>query len=392
MYIPYGRQNISAEDIKAVIDVLESDYLTQGPWVPKFEQVVADYCGAEHALAVNSATSALHVSCLALGVTSDDIVWTSPISFVASSNCARYCGATVDFVDIDPKTYNISVEALADKLARSETAGTLPKVVIPVHLCGQPCNMAAIYELSLKYGFKIIEDASHAVGARYLDEPIGNCRFSAITVFSFHPVKIITTGEGGMALTNDLDLMVKMARLRSHGVTRDVDEMTHDPDGPWYYQQLELGYNYRMTDIQAALGVSQFQQLDSFISARHKIAARYDGLLAKMPVTLPWQSNDAYSAFHLYVVRLKPDGLPYNNHKQVFESMRAAGIGVNLHYIPIYKQPYYAAMGFNPDDFPEAEKYYQEAITLPIYPGLTEAQQDDVVKNLRSPIGYQTLF
>jgi UDP-4-amino-4,6-dideoxy-N-acetyl-beta-L-altrosamine transaminase len=392
MYIPYGRQNISAEDIKAVIDVLESDYLTQGPWVPKFEQVVADYCGAEHALAVNSATSALHVSCLALGVTSDDIVWTSPISFVASANCARYCGATVDFVDIDPKTYNISVEALADKLARSETAGTLPKVVIPVHLCGQPCDMAAIYELSLKYGFKIIEDASHAVGARYLDEPIGNCRFSAITVFSFHPVKIITTGEGGMALTNDLDLMVKMARLRSHGVTRDVDEMTHDPDGPWYYQQLELGYNYRMTDIQAALGVSQFQQLDSFISARHKIAARYDGLLAKMPVTLPWQSNDAYSAFHLYVVRLQPDGLPYNNHKQVFESMRAAGIGVNLHYIPIYKQPYYAAMGFNPDDFPEAEKYYQEAITLPIYPGLTEAQQDDVVKNLRSPIGYQTLF
>lgn len=392
MYIPYGRQNISSEDIRAVISVLESDYLTQGPLVPKFEQLVAEYCGAAHALAVNSATSALHVACLALGVGEGDVVWTTPISFVASANCARYCGATVDFVDIDPKTYNMCIEALAEKLARAELDGTLPKVLIPVHLCGQPCDMKAIHKLSLKYGFKIIEDASHAIGARYLDEPVGNCRYSSVTVFSFHPVKIITTGEGGMALTNDLELMVKMARLRSHGITREVDEMTHDPDGPWYYQQLELGYNYRMTDIQAALGVSQFKKLSHFISERQKVAARYGQLLAEMPVLLPWQSPDGYSAFHLYVVRLRQEDSAGNGHKQVFESMRAAGIGVNLHYIPIYRQPYYAAIGFNPQDFPEAEQYYKEAITLPIYPGLSESQQRDVAQCLSAPIGYQTLF
>jgi len=392
MYIPYGRQNISREDIEAVISVLESDFLTQGPLVPSFEALVASYCEASHALAVNSATSALHVACLALGVGAGDIVWTTPISFVASANCARYCGATVDFVDIDPKTYNMCVEALAEKLARAELNGTLPKVVIPVHLCGQPCDMKAIHKLSLQYGFKIIEDASHAIGARYLGEPVGNCRYSSITVFSFHPVKIITTGEGGMAVTNDLELMVKMARLRSHGITREVEEMTHDPDGPWYYQQLELGYNYRMTDIQAALGVSQFKRLSYFIEQRHKIAARYDNLLAEMPVVLPWQSPDGYSAFHLYVVRLPQSGTSGNSHRQIFESMRSAGVGVNLHYIPIYRQPYYSAMGFNPRDFPETEQYYKEAITLPIYPGLSESQQDDVVHCLSAPIGYQTLF
>lgn len=391
MYIPYGRQNISEEDVSAVVKILKSDFLTQGPAVPIFEDSVSRYCSSKYAIAVNSATSALHIACMALGVGPGDSVWTSPISFVASANCARYCGAAVDFVDIDPLTYNMSADALALKLADAEVKGRLPKVVIPVHLCGQSCDMESIYLLSKKYGFHIIEDASHAIGGKYRGERIGNCRYSNITIFSFHPVKIITTGEGGMALTNDHDLMVKMARLRSHGITRDVDEMTVEPDGPWYYQQLELGYNYRMTDIQAALGISQMQRLDEFVAARHNIAIAYEKLMASLPVTTPFQRNDSYSAFHLYVVRLQLDEIN-SSHKQVFERMRSAGIGVNLHYIPIYRQPYYSKEGYNPGDFPEAERYYKEAISLPIYPGLTGVQQKEVINSLVTPSGYQNIF
>lgn len=391
MYIPYGRQNISEEDINAVVKILKSDFLTQGPAVPIFEDSVSRYCSSKYAVAVNSATSALHIACMALGVGPGDNVWTSPISFVASANCARYCGAILDFVDIDPLTYNMSADALALKLADAEVKGRLPKVVIPVHLCGQSCDMESIYLLSKKYGFYIIEDASHAIGGKYKGEPIGNCSYSNITIFSFHPVKIITTGEGGMALTNDHDLLVKMARLRSHGITREVDEMTVEPDGPWYYQQLELGYNYRMTDIQAALGISQMQRLDQFVVARHKIAKVYEELMASLPVTIPFQFDDSYSAFHLYVVRLQLNAIN-SSHKQVFERMRSAGIGVNLHYIPIYRQPYYSKQGYNPGDFPEAELYYKEAISLPIYPGLTEDQQKEVINSLMMPSGYQNIF
>jgi UDP-4-amino-4,6-dideoxy-N-acetyl-beta-L-altrosamine transaminase len=375
--IPYGRQDISESDIQAVVDVLRSDYLTQGPAVPAFEKSIADYCGVKYAVAVNSATSALHIACLALGVGPGDRVWTTPVTFVASSNCALYCGASVDFVDIDPRTYNISVERLAEKLALAEKNGTLPKVVIPVHLCGQPCDMATIHALGAKYGFKIIEDASHAIGGKYRGEAIGNCRYSDITVFSFHPVKIITTAEGGMALTNDATLTKRLQLLRSHGITRDTSEMTHEADGPWYYQQIDLGYNYRMTDIQAALGMSQMQRLDDFVNRRHAIARRYDGRLTQMPVITPWQHPDGYSGLHLYVVRLKLDEIA-KTHRQVFEAMRAGGIGVNLHYIPVYLQPYYTGLGFKKGYCPEAEKYYSEAISLPIYSTLTEAQQDAV--------------
>lgn len=388
--IPYGRQDINQADIDAVVEVLRSDFLTQGPVVPAFEKAVSTYCGAQHAVAVNSATSALHIACLALGVGKDDSVWTTPITFVASANCALYCGATVDFVDIDPRTYNLSVERLAEKLAQAEKSGCLPKVVIPVHLCGQPCDMAGIYALSQQYGFKVIEDASHAIGGRYKGESIGNCRYSDITVFSFHPVKIITTGEGGMALTNDIVLSNQMVRLRSHGITRDPAEMTHAPDGPWYYQQIELGFNYRMTDIQAALGLSQMQRLDTIVAKRHALAKRYDQLL-KGFVTTPWQHEDAYSGLHLYVIRLKK-GVLNVGHRVVFERLRVAGIGVNLHYIPVYRHQYYAQQGFKSSDFPEAERYYAEAITLPMYPGLTEEQQSEVVQRLITPIGHQTIF
>jgi UDP-4-amino-4,6-dideoxy-N-acetyl-beta-L-altrosamine transaminase len=379
--IPYGRQDISDADIQAVVDVLRSDFLTQGPAVPAFEKSVADYCGTQHAIASNSATSALHIACLALGVGPNDVVWTSPITFVASANCALYCGAKIDFVDIDPRTYNMSVERLAEKLAQAEKSGKLPKAVIPVHLCGQPCDMAGIRALSRQYGFKIIEDASHAIGGRYKGEPIGNCRYSDITVFSFHPVKIITTAEGGMAMTNDAQLAKRMQLLRSHGITRDVSEMTHVPDGPWYYQQIDLGYNYRMTDLQAALGLSQMQRLDVFVAKRHAIANRYDQLLAGLPVTVPWQHPDGYSGLHLYVIRLKLAAIG-QTHRQVFESLRASGIGVNLHYIPVHLQPYYEGLGFKAGYCPEAEQYYAEAISLPMYPNLTEAQQDRVVSAL----------
>jgi len=379
--IPYGRQDISEADIQAVVDVLRSDFLTQGPAVPAFEKAVAGYCGAQLAVAVNSATSALHIACLALGAGSGDVVWTSPITFVASANCALYCGAQIDFVDIDPRTYNMSVDRLTEKLEHAEEAGRLPKVVIPVHLCGQPCDMARIHALSQQYGFKIIEDASHAIGGRYKGDPIGNSRYSDISVFSFHPVKIITTAEGGMALTNDAQLAKRMQLLRSHGITRDEADMPHSPDGPWYYQQIGLGFNYRMTDLQAALGLNQMKRLDTFVAKRHTIARRYDELLAGLPIATPWQHPDGYSGLHLYVIRLKLNEIR-KSHREVFEALRAASIGVNLHYIPVYRQPYYEGLGFRGGYCPEAEQYYSEAISLPMYPGLTEEQQDHVVRVL----------
>lgn len=381
--IPYGRQDISETDIQAVVDVLRSEFLTQGPAVPAFEESIAQYCGVVHTVAVNSATSALHIACLALGVRKGDVVWTSPITFVASANCALYCGADVDFVDIDPRTYNLSVERLEKKLAQAKKSGCLPKVVIPVHLCGQPCDMAGIHALSKHYGFKIIEDASHAIGGRYKGEPIGNCRYSDITVFSFHPVKIITTGEGGMALTNDSHLAKRMQLLRSHGITRNAADMTHAPDGPWYYQQIELGYNFRMTDIQAALGMSQMQRLVEFVVKRNDIAKRYEQLLADLPVITPWQHPDDYSGMHLYVIRLKLAEIG-KTHRQVFEALRAAGIGVNLHYIPVYLQPYYSNLGFEAGLCPEAEQYYSEAISLPMYAGLSPNEQDTVCHTLHA--------
>jgi UDP-4-amino-4,6-dideoxy-N-acetyl-beta-L-altrosamine transaminase len=383
--IPYGRQDINEDDIQAVVEVLRSDYLTQGPTVPAFEQAVAGYCGARHAVAVNSATSALHVACLVLGVGPGDRVWTSPITFVASANCALYCGAEVDFVDIDPHTYNMSPVALGRKLEEAERAQRLPKVVIPVHLCGQSCDMQAIHDLSRRYGFKIIEDASHAIGGKYKNEPVGNCRYSDIAVFSFHPVKIITTAEGGMALTNDPKLADRMALLRSHGITRDPAQMTREPDGPWYYQQIDLGYNYRMTELQAALGLSQMRRLDEFVARRHAIAKRYDEQLASLPVVIPWQHPDCYSGLHLYVIRLRLDRIS-KSHRQVFGALRDRGIGVNLHYIPVHTQPYYQHMGFQVGDFPEAERYYTEAISLPIYPALSLAEQNFVIETLHDTL------
>jgi UDP-4-amino-4,6-dideoxy-N-acetyl-beta-L-altrosamine transaminase len=384
--IPYGRQDISLADIQAVRTVLESDYLTQGPAVPSFEVKVGKYCGASHAVAVNSATSALHIACLALGLGSGDCLWTSPITFVASANCALYCGANVDFVDVDPITYNLSVDRLEEKLIKAKKLGTLPKIVIPVHLCGQPCDMKRIWELSQEYGFRIIEDGSHAIGAKYQGEPVGNCRYSDITVFSFHPVKIITTGEGGMAMTNDSELARKMNLFRSHGITRDPEFMTHEPDGPWYYQQVELGYNYRMTDIQAALGISQMNRLDEYVSRRHRISERYLRLLQGLTISFQEQSPEAYSAYHLFVIRLDLARISLT-HRQVFDSMRDQGIGVNLHYIPVHTQPYYHKMGFNRGDFPESEQYYAEAISLPMYAGLTDGEQDQVVEALKKSLG-----
>jgi UDP-4-amino-4,6-dideoxy-N-acetyl-beta-L-altrosamine transaminase len=384
--IPYGRQDINQADIDAVIAVLRSDFLTQGPAVPAFEKAVANYCNAQYAVAVNSATSALHIACLALGVGKGNVVWTTPITFVASANCALYCGASVDFVDIDPKTYNISIACLSEKLATAKKAGKLPKVVIPVHLCGQPCDMAAIYKLGQQYGFKIIEDASHAIGGKYKGEPVGNCRYSDITVFSFHPVKIITTGEGGMAMTNDAQLAKRMQLLRSHGIIRDINDMTHVPDGPWYYQQIDLGYNYRMTDMQGALGLSQMQRVDEFVATRHTIAERYNQLLADLPVYRPWQHEDSYSGLHLYVIRLNLSEIG-KTHRQVFQDLREMNIGVNLHYIPVYLQPYYENLGFKAGYCLEAEQYYAEAISLPMYPSLTEVQQDIVVIALNEVLG-----
>jgi UDP-4-amino-4,6-dideoxy-N-acetyl-beta-L-altrosamine transaminase len=380
--IPYGKQDISEADIQAVVNVLRSDWLTQGPAVPAFEKAVADYCGARHAVAANSGTSALHLACMALGVGPGDCVWTSAITFAASANCALYCGARADFVDIDPRSYNMSVEALARKLEQAKRAGALPKAVIPVHLSGQPCDMQAIHALREWYGFRIVEDASHAIGARYRGDPIGNCRHSDIAVFSFHPVKVVTTAEGGLATTNDAALARRMQLLRTHGITRDAGEMAREPDGPWYYEQTALGFNYRMTDAQAALGSSQMRRVDEFVAARNRIAARYDSLLAGLPVRTPWRHSEVLSAWHLYIVRLKRNEIR-KTHREVFEAMRRSGIGVNLHYIPVYRHPYYAKLGASGAECPEAERYYAEAITLPLYPALTEAQQEGVVRALR---------
>lgn len=384
--IPYGKQDINQADVDAVLEVLNSEFLTQGPKVPTFEAKVANHVGARHALAVNSATSALHIACLALGLGRGDWLWTTPVTFVASANCGLYCGAQVDFVDIDPNTYNLCPKALAAKLDQAEKAGRLPKVVVAVHLCGQPCDMEAIQDLAVRYGFKVIEDASHAIGGKYKGEFIGSGAYSDITVFSFHPVKIVTTAEGGMALTNDDDLAGKMNLLRSHGITRDPQLMTREPDGPWYYQQVDLGFNYRMTELQGALGVSQMDRLDQFVARRHALAARYDDLLADLPVRTPWQHPDSYSGLHLYVVRLQLDGIE-RTHREVFESLRGQGVGVNLHYIPVHTQPYYEAMGFSPEEFPESMAYYREAISLPMFHGMTDSQQDEVVRALKAAVG-----
>lgn len=389
--IPYGRQDISNEDIQAIIDVLKSDFLTQGPVVPEFEKEVANFCGAKFAFAVNSATSALHIACMALGVGKGDIVWTTPITFVASANCALYCGAEVDFVDIDPDTYNISISALEEKLIEAEKIKKLPKVIIPVHLAGQSCEMDKIFDLSKKYNFKVIEDASHAIGGKYKNKAIGGCQFSDITVFSFHPVKIITTGEGGMCLTNNFELATSLNRLRSHGIVRQPSEMTRISDGPWYYQQIELGYNYRMTDIQAALGLSQMKRLDEFVSARHVIASRYNSLLNKDWLQLPFQHPDSYSAFHLYIIRVKNNHFGIT-HRQLFEKLRNAGILVNLHYIPVYSHPYYEKIGYKKLNFPESENYYREAISIPMFSTLTENEQQFIVDVINKPSGHQNLF
>jgi len=379
--IPYGKQDITQADIDAVINVLKSDFLTQGPMVPKFEKIVANHVGAKHAVAVNSATSALHIACMALGLGEGDWLWTSPVTFVASANCGLYCGAKVDFVDIDPKTYDLCPVALEAKLKQAKIDNRLPKVVVPVHLCGQPCDMAAISKLAQEYGFKIIEDASHAIGGKYKGEFIGNGRYSDITVFSFHPVKIVTTAEGGMAMTNGADLAEKMNLHRSHGITREPHLMTHAPDGPWYYQQIALGYNYRMTELQAALGVSQMERLDAYVARRHELANRYDQLLADLPLTLPWQHPNSYSGLHLYVIRLQLENTNLS-HLDVFEALREQGIGVNLHYIPVHIQPYYREKGFNENDFPQSMAYYREAISLPMFQGLTNEQQDKVIEIL----------
>lgn len=380
--IPYGRQEITQQDIDSVVDVLTSDFLTQGPKVPEFEKSLTSFSGAKHALVVNSATSALHIACLALDVKKGDVVWTTPITFVASANCALYCGADVDFVDIDPNTYNLSPLKLKEKLEYAKTQQLpLPKVVIPVHLSGQSCDMEAIADLSVEYGFSIIEDASHAIGGRYQGHVIGSCQYSDITVFSFHPVKIITTAEGGAALTNDSQLASKMELFRSHGVTRNPDLMVGEVDGPWYYQQIDLGYNYRMTDLQAALGISQMDRLNSFVAKRHEIFDTYTELLKNLPVVLPYQLDDAYSGLHLYIIRLRLDQITCS-HKEVFEALRAKAVGVNLHYIPVHLQPYYANMGFSRGDFANAETYYDEAISLPMFPNLSDSDQRYIAKVL----------
>ncbi|WP_104511429.1 UDP-4-amino-4,6-dideoxy-N-acetyl-beta-L-altrosamine transaminase [Acinetobacter indicus] len=382
MFIPYGKQNINQQDIDAVIQVLQSDFLTQGPQVPLFEKTVAEHIGAEYALAVNSATSALHIACLALGLQKGDVLWTSPITFVASANCALYCGADVDFVDIDPQTYNLSVDALQKKLVQAKLENKLPKIVIPVHLCGQSCDMEKIHALSKEYGFRIIEDASHAIGGKYRSAYVGACKYSDITVFSFHPVKIVTTAEGGMALTNNATLAQKMDLLRSHGVTRNTALMNKETEGPWYYQQVELGFNYRMTELQAALGVSQMHRLTQFVEKRHTISNKYNEILKDLPIILPYQIPESYSGLHLYVIRLKLDELKASR-KQVFEALRAKGIGVNVHYIPVHTQPYYENLGFKLGDFPVAEAYYHSAISLPMYPDLTDEQIQYVYQTLK---------
>jgi len=380
--IPYGKQDINQSDIESVVDTLCSDFLTQGPRVPLFEQTLADYCSANYAVALNSATSALHVACLSLGLSKGDWLWTSPNSFVASANCGVYCGAKVDFVDIDPKTYNLSVTALEKKLIQAEKRGVLPKVVIPVHFAGQSCNMRKIRELGKKYNFKIIEDASHAIGGRYLDRPIGSCQYSDITVFSFHPVKIITTAEGGLATTNDKQLSKQMKLFRSHGIVRETRPEDESQREGWYYQQVDLGFNYRMTELQAALGISQMSKLDKFVTKRHVLQRRYDKLLHDLPIIKPYQSPDSYSALHLYPIQIDTGAIG-KTRQQVYAELLKRGIGVNVHYIPIHTHPYYQQYGFRQGDFPEAEGYYSKSISIPLFHLMTFAQQDLVVKALR---------
>jgi UDP-4-amino-4,6-dideoxy-N-acetyl-beta-L-altrosamine transaminase len=380
--IPYGRQEITDDDVTAVVAALRSDWITQGPAIPRFEAALAARVGAKHGVAVCNATAALHVACLALDLGPGDRLWTSPNTFVASANCGLYCGATVDFVDIDPRGYNMSVPALQARLEVAERTGTLPKVVVPVHFAGQSCDMRAIHALAQRYGFRIVEDASHAVGSSYLGAPVGDCRYSDITVFSFHPVKIVTTAEGGMAMTNDDILAMRMQRLRSHGITREPAQMEGTAAGGWDYHQVELGYNYRLTDLQAALGHSQLARLDAYVARRHTLARRYDALLADLPVIAPWQSPDAHSALHLYPIQVDGNRTRVTR-KQVFDALRSAGIGVNVHYIPVHTQPHYRRLGFKAGDFPAAEAYYAQAISLPMFPTLTDAQQDEVVAALR---------
>jgi UDP-4-amino-4,6-dideoxy-N-acetyl-beta-L-altrosamine transaminase len=383
--IPYGRQQIDQSDIDAVVAVLRSDWLTQGPVIEAFELAVAQRCDARYAVAVCNATAALHLGCLAAGLGPGDWLWTSPNTFVASANCARYCGAQVDFVDIDPVTWNLDVERLAAKLAQAKELNRLPKVLVPVAFSGQSCDMAAIRRLADSYGLLIIEDASHAVGAAYQGRPVGCGDYADMTVFSFHPVKIITSGEGGMLLTNSAQLQQRLCRLRSHGISRDPAQMDEPSHGPWYYQQLELGFNYRMTDIQAALGLSQLARLDGFLQRRRQLVERYDALLQDLPLRLPGRQVGAESAWHLYVVRLQLGQIRLT-HRQVFEALRAAGIGVNLHYIPVHLQPYYRDLGFCPGDFPAAEAYYAQALTLPLHAGMLDAEQDQVIAVLRQAL------
>ena len=380
-FIPYGHQQISDSDIEAVVKVLRSDWLTQGPQVPTFEKILAKKVGANHAVAVNSATSALHLACLALGLSSGDSLWTVPNTFVASANCGRYCGAEVDFVDINPKTWNINVDHLQEKLEIASKKGSLPKIVVPVHFSGQPTEQERIWSLGQKYGFKVVEDASHSIGAKRNGEPVGSCRWSDITVFSFHPVKIITTGEGGMALTNDQKLNNRMKRLREHGINRDPKLMKNPPDGPWYYEQLDLGYNYRMSDIQAALGLSQLNHLEDFVSIRNKLAQLYDKQFLKLPLQLQVIPKNNYSSRHLYVIRTES-----KNHLRVFKGLKKKGIGVNLHYRPVHLQPYYLQLGFEIGNFPEAEAYGREAISLPLFPSMSQEQQFRVISSIKELI------
>ena len=382
--IPYGRHDVDEADIEAVREVLTSDRLTQGPAVERFERDLTSLTGAAEAVAVSSATSALHIACLALDLGPGDRLWTVPNTYVASANCALYCGADVDFVDIDPTSLNMSAPSLAERLEAARSDNRLPKVVVPVHFAGLACDMRAIHELSQRYGFRIVEDASHAIGGAYDGGPVGDCRYSDITVFSFHAVKVVTTGEGGAAMTNDPALAERMRRLRSHGVTRDESLMRGQSDGPWYYQQIDLGFNYRMTDIQAALGSSQLRRLLAMVDRREALADRYDRLLAGISVITPARARDTRSAWHLYVVQLAEGA--NRDRRSVFEELQQAGVGVNVHYIPVHLQPYYAGLGFRPGDFPNAEAYYAKALTLPLFPRMSEADQDHVVTSLTAAL------